>query len=160
MNRSVIYRVLSRAHFKPFCRSNISQFPVNDDLYNFSDEQKHFRKTLQSFVSSEVYPIANTTDVMDNISDMRSLWKKFGAMGLLGVTAPEKYGGINHGYLSHCVAMEEISRASGSIGLSYGAHSNLCVNQLVRHASEDQAQRYLPGVSSVIHKFRCYILMG
>ncbi|KAF5395475.1 hypothetical protein PHET_12137 [Paragonimus heterotremus] len=71
MNRSVISRVLSRVHFKPFCRSNTSQFPVNDDLYNFSDEQKHFRKTLQSFVSSEVYPIANTTDVMDNIGDMR-----------------------------------------------------------------------------------------
>ncbi|KAF8560700.1 hypothetical protein P879_10730 [Paragonimus westermani] len=88
MNQSVIYRFISRAHFKLFYRSKISQFPTNDDLYNFSDEQKDFRKTLQSFVCSEVYPIANTTDVMDNVGDMRSLWKKFGAMGLLGVTAP------------------------------------------------------------------------
>ncbi|GAA53565.1 isovaleryl-CoA dehydrogenase [Clonorchis sinensis] len=83
-------------------------------------------------------------------------------MGLLGLTAPgnflfifspfssETYGGTHHGLLAHCIAMEEISRASGSIGLSYGAHSNLCVNQLVRHATEEQARKYLPGVSCCV----------
>ncbi|KAA3671516.1 isovaleryl-CoA dehydrogenase [Paragonimus westermani] len=146
MNQSVIYRFISRARFKLFCRSKISQFPTNDDLHDFSDEQKHFRKTLQSFVCSEVYPIANTTDVMDTVGDMRSLWKKFGAMGLLGVTAPGVFQPSTNVLIQK--TMEEISRASGSIGLSYGAHSNLCVNQLVRHASEDQAQRYLPGLIS------------
>ncbi len=73
------------------------------------------------------------------------MWKKFGEMGLLGVTVPEEYGGAGLGYLAHAVAMEEISRASASVALSYGAHSNLCVNQINRNGSEAQKQKYLPG---------------
>ncbi|CAG8692429.1 14299_t:CDS:2, partial [Racocetra fulgida] len=76
------------------------------------------------------------------------MWKKFGGMGLLGITAPEKYGGLNLGYLEHTFVMEEISRASGSVALSYGAHSNLCVNQIVRNGNEEQKQKYLPKLIS------------
>lgn len=76
------------------------------------------------------------------------MWKKFGDMGLLGITAPEKYGGQEMGYLAHTVVMEEISRASGSVALSYGAHSNLCVNQIVRNGNEAQKDKYLPKVWS------------
>jgi isovaleryl-CoA dehydrogenase len=76
------------------------------------------------------------------------MWKKFGDMGLLGITVPEKYGGLGLGYLEHTFVMEEISRASGSVALSYGAHSNLCVNQIRRNGSEEQKMKYLPKVRS------------
>src|SRR5699024_9856004 len=76
------------------------------------------------------------------------LWRKFGDLGLLGMTVDEAYGGTNMGYLAHMVAMEEISRASASVGLSYGAHSNLCVNQIHRNGTEEQKQKYLPGLLS------------
>src|SRR6516162_5881592 len=74
----------------------------------------------------------------------RELWPQLGALGLLGITVEEESGGAGLGYLAHCVAMEEISRASASIGLSYGAHSNLCVNQIRRNGSDEQRRRYLP----------------
>jgi isovaleryl-CoA dehydrogenase len=76
------------------------------------------------------------------------MWKKFGEMGLLGITAPEQYGGQDMGYLAHTIVMEELSRASGSVALSYGAHSNLCVNQIVRNGSEEQKSKYLPKLIS------------
>lgn len=76
------------------------------------------------------------------------MWRKFGDMGLLGITAPEEYGGQEMGYLAHTIAMEEISRASGSVALSYGAHSNLCVNQIVRHGNKAQKEKYLPDLIS------------
>ena len=79
------------------------------------------------------------------------MWKKFGKMGLLGITAPEEFGGLNKGYLEHTFVMEEISRASGSVALSYGAHSNLCINQIVRHGSEEQKSKYLPKVCKNIY---------
>jgi len=75
------------------------------------------------------------------------MWEKFGSMGLLGITAPTEYGGQDLGYLEHCLVMEEISRASASVALSYGAHSNLCVNQIVRNGNERQKKKYLPKVS-------------
>ena len=81
----------------------------------------------------------------------QDLWPKLGAMGLLGITIPGQYGGSGMGYLAHLVAMEEISRASGSIGLSYGAHSNLCVNQIRRNGSEAQKRKYLPKLISGEH---------
>src|SRR3954470_2559573 len=79
------------------------------------------------------------------------MWKKFGEMGLLGVTAPEEYGGLNKGYLEHTIIMEEISRASASVALSYGAHSNLCVNQIHRNGTDAQKKRYLPKLVSGEH---------
>ncbi len=79
------------------------------------------------------------------------LWRELGELGVLGITAPEEYGGAGMGYLAHCIAMEEISRASASVGLSYGAHSNLCVNQIKRNGSAEQRARYLPRLISGEH---------
>ena len=107
------------------------------------------REQVNGFAASEIAPLAEATD-KDNAFP-NQLWKKFGDMGLLGVTAEEEYGGTNMGYLAHVVAMEEISRASASIGLSYGAFSNLCVNQLTKNGSPEQKAKYLPKLISGEH---------
>ena len=100
------------------------------------------RDSAREFADAEIAPRAAAID-RDNRFP-RDLWPQMGALGLHGITAPEEYGGLGLGYLCHCVAMEEVSRASASVGLSYGAHSNLCVNQLVRNGGEAQKKRYLP----------------
>ena len=100
------------------------------------------RDTVSAFTAGEIAPLADQIDRSDEFP--RALWPKMGALGLHGITVEEDYGGSGLGYLEHCVAMEEVSRGSGSIGLSYGAHSNLCVNQLRRNGSEEQKRQYLP----------------
>jgi len=104
------------------------------------------RESVHDFVSTEIAPLAADIDKNDQFPP--ELWQKMGAMGLLGVTVPEQYGGAGMGYLEHVIAMEEISRGSASVGLAYGAHSNLCVNQIKRNGTEEQKQRYLPGLVS------------
>jgi isovaleryl-CoA dehydrogenase len=100
------------------------------------------RDSVRQFAADEIAPRAAQIDASNEFP--RDLWPKLGALGLLGVTVEEAYGGAGLGYLAHCIAMEEISRASASVGLSYGAHSNLCVNQIRRYGTEEQKQRYLP----------------
>ena len=100
------------------------------------------RESVRGFAQAEIAPIAAQVD-RDN-QFPRAIWPKLGALGLLGITIDEDYGGADLGYLAHVVAMEEISRASAAIGLSYGAHSNLCVNQLAKHGTQAQKKKYLP----------------
>ncbi len=107
------------------------------------------RHSVQGFAAKEIAPRAAAIDKSDEFP--MDLWGKFGDMGLLGITVEEEYGGTGMGYLAHIVAMEEISRASASVGLSYGAHSNLCVNQIRRNGTEAQKQNYLPKLISGEH---------
>lgn len=107
------------------------------------------RDSVAGFVAAEVAPLAEQAD-RDDAFPMH-LWRQFGDMGLLGLTVPEEYGGAGMGYLAHMVAMEEVSRGAGGIGLSYGAHSNLCVNQINRNGTHEQKTRFLPKLISGEH---------
>ena len=117
--------------------------------FDLGEDIDMLRDAVWDFAKNEILPRAADID-RDNLFPA-DLWKKFGDMGLLGMTAGEEYGGTNMGYLAHMVAMEEISRASASVGLSYGAHSNLCVNQIRRNGTEAQKQKYLTKLISGEH---------
>jgi isovaleryl-CoA dehydrogenase len=107
------------------------------------------RDSARAFADDKIAPLAAEIDRNDQFP--RKLWPQMGELGLHGITVSEEYGGADMGYLAHCVAMEEISRASASIGLSYGAHSNLCINQIHRWGTEEQKRRYLPNLVSGEH---------
>ena len=124
-----------------------NQYPTLD--FHLGDTADMIRDTVRSFASDEIAPRAAEIDRTDVFP--ADLWRKMGDLGLLGITVEEEQGGSGLGYLEHVVAMEEISRASASVGLSYGAHSNLCVNQLRRWGSEEQRARYLPKLISGEH---------
>lgn len=110
--------------------------------HRLGDTYSQLREAVYQFAQQEIAPFAAEID--HNNSFPNQLWTKLGELGLLGITVAETYGGANMGYLAHVIAMEEISRASASVGLSYGAHSNLCVNQIYLNGTEAQKQRYLP----------------
>ena len=114
--------------------------------FGLCEDINMLRDAVQDFANNEIAPRAAQVDADNEFP--ADLWRKFGDMGLLGVTVGEEYGGSNMGYVAHMVAMEEISRASAAIGLSYGAHSNLCVNQINRNGSAEQKQRFLPKLVS------------
>jgi isovaleryl-CoA dehydrogenase len=115
-------------------------YPTLDFDLGFEIDQ--LRETVRDFSNHEIAPRAEEIDRFDKFP--RDLWPKMGALGLHGITVEEEYGGTGMGYLAHVVAMEEISRGSASVGLSYGAHSNLCINQIRRNGTPDQKQRFLP----------------
>ncbi|QMT39481.1 isovaleryl-CoA dehydrogenase [Neisseria shayeganii] len=114
--------------------------------FQLGDDINALREAVRDFAQAEIAPRATEIDHSDQFP--MDLWQKFGELGVLGITVPEAYGGVDMGYLAHMVAMEEITRASASVGLSYGAHSNLCVNQIKRNGSEEQKQKFLPKLIS------------
>jgi len=117
--------------------------------FDLGEDVAMLRDSLQQFTAREIAPRAAAIDRDDLFP--ADLWRKFGDLGVLGMTVSEEYGGTNMGYLAHVVAMEEISRGSASVGLSYGAHSNLCVNQIHRNGTAEQKRRYLPRLVSGEH---------
>lgn len=117
--------------------------------FNLGEDIDALRDTVRRFAQDEIAPRAAEIDACNEFP--MDLWEKMGALGLHAITVPEADGGSNMGYLAHCVAIEEISRASASVGLSYGAHSNLCVNQIARWGTETQKKRYLPQLISGAH---------
>jgi len=117
--------------------------PFDPDL---TEDLQLLRDTARRFCDAEIAPRAAEIDRVNEFP--ADLWKKLGELGLLGITVPDEYGGTGLGYLAHVIAMEEVSRASASVGLSYGAHSNLCVNNLYLNGTEEQRRRYLPTLCS------------
>ena len=117
--------------------------------FDLGEDVEMLRDTVGSFAQAKIAPAAAEIDRSNKFP--RELWPQLGELGLLGITVEQEWGGAGMGYLAHCVAMEEISRASAAIGLSYGAHSNLCVNQLRRNGSDEQKKRYLPKLISGEH---------
>ena len=125
----------------------MNSFPQLD--FGLGSSVNLVRESVKDFVQAEVAPLAAEIDTTDTIPG--ELWEKMGQIGLLGITAPDEFGGAGMGYLEHVVAMEELSRGSASLGLAYGAHSNLCVNQLCLNGNDMQKRRYLPKLISGEH---------
>jgi isovaleryl-CoA dehydrogenase len=117
--------------------------------FQLGEDIDALRDAVREFAQAEIAPLAHDTDKNDQFP--MHLWRKMGEIGVLGITVEEEYGGAGMGYLAHMIAMEEISRASASIGLSYGAHSNLCVNQIRRNGTPEQRKKYLPKLISGEH---------
>jgi isovaleryl-CoA dehydrogenase len=124
-----------------------NRYPTLD--FELGAEIDMLRDSVSGFAAAEIAPIAAEIDRSDEFP--RQLWPRLGALGLLGITVEEEFGGAGMGYLAHVVAMEEVSRGSASVGLSYGAHSNLCVNQIRRNGTAAQKRKYLPRLISGEH---------
>ena len=124
-----------------------NEFPTLN--FGLGETADQLRASVRGFTADEIAPIAAEIDKTNEFP--RQLWPKLGALGLHGITVEEEYGGSGLGYLEHCIAMEEVSRGSASVGLSYGAHSNLCVNQIRRNGTDAQKRRYLPKLISGEH---------
>jgi len=124
-----------------------NRYPMLD--FELGSEIDMLRDSVRGFAEAEIAPIAAAIDKSDEFP--RQLWPRLGKLGLLGITVEEEFGGAGMGYLAHVVAMEEVSRGSASVGLSYGAHSNLCVNQIRRNGTAAQKRKYLPKLISGEH---------
>src|SRR6266571_5133349 len=138
---------MDRAHNLP--AGGVPAIEMPGLRFALGEDIEMLRTTVRSFAQAEIAPRAAEIDRSNQFP--ADLWKKMGALGLLGITVDEEHGGAGMGYLAHSVAMEEVSRASASVGLSYGAHSNLCVNQIRRNGSDAQKRKYLPDLISGKH---------
>ncbi|XP_076662269.1 isovaleryl-CoA dehydrogenase, mitochondrial [Halictus rubicundus] len=146
-----LFRSLFKSSNKFNVRCSSQYYKIDENIFGLNDEQKQLRNLVFNFVQKELAPKAAEIDKKNDFNDLRSFWKKLGDLGLLGITAKPEYGGTGGTYLDHVIIMEEMSRASGSIALSYGAHSNLCVNQIHRNGTEEQKHKYLPKLCSGEH---------
>ncbi|XP_001624080.2 isovaleryl-CoA dehydrogenase, mitochondrial [Nematostella vectensis] len=124
---------------------------VDDHLTGLTSEQIHLREVAYNFCQNELAPYADQIDKENNFPKLREFWKKLGDLGFHGITVPVDDGGIGSGYMEHIIVLEEMSRVSGSIALSYGAHSNLCINQIARNGNKEQKRKYLPKLLSGEH---------
>ncbi|XP_050433378.1 isovaleryl-CoA dehydrogenase, mitochondrial [Adelges cooleyi] len=122
----------------------LSHYPIDDNLFGLNEEQIQLRKTVFDYAQSELAPKAAEIDRTNTFSDLRKCWRELGSLGVLGITIPTEYEGTGGSYMDHVIAMEELSRASGSVGLSYVAHSNLCMNQIRLNGTHEQKTKYLP----------------
>ncbi|KAH8360456.1 isovaleryl-CoA dehydrogenase, mitochondrial [Drosophila serrata] len=129
----------------------LAHYPVNDAMFGLDEDRQKLREVAFNFFQKELAPLAKEIDKLDNFKDMRPFWKKLGDLGFLGITAEPDFGGTGGSYLDHCIIMEEFSRAAGGVALSYGAHSNLCINQLTKNGTPEQKEKYLPKLCSGEH---------
>ncbi|KAG2019978.1 acyl-CoA dehydrogenase [Coprinopsis cinerea AmutBmut pab1-1] len=138
------FRPLTRPSVLHASRRSVSTY--NADIAGLTEEEAEFRNAVNDFAQKEIAPRAEEIDKTNTFPS--DVWTKLGDMGLLGITVSPQYGGLGLGYFQHTLAMEALSTASGSVALSYGAHSNLCVNQIHRHGTEKQKEKYLPDLIS------------
>ncbi|XP_066601222.1 isovaleryl-CoA dehydrogenase, mitochondrial [Prorops nasuta] len=131
---------------------NVSQYyKIDEHIFNLTDDQKELKSLAFNFAQKELAPKAAEIDRTNTFDNLRSFWKDLGKLGFLGITVKPEYGGTDGTYFDHVLIMEELSRASAAIALSYGAHSNLCVNQIHRNGTEEQKHKYLPKLCSGEH---------
>ncbi|XP_076168217.1 isovaleryl-CoA dehydrogenase, mitochondrial [Ptiloglossa arizonensis] len=147
----VLLQNFSRLNNKFSVRRSSQYYSIDENIFRLNDQQKQLRKLVFDFAQKELAPKAAEIDRKNNFDDLQLFWKKLGNLGLLGITVEPKYGGTGGTYLDHVIIMEELSRVSGAIALSYGAHSNLCVNQIYRNGTEEQKNKYLPKLCSGEH---------
>lgn len=146
-------KIIESAHLSTYlttkAEESAMQSMYREMNFGLSEEVNMLREMVNSFAATEIAPRAAEIDKSNEFPN--ELWQKFGELGLLGITVPEEFGGSDMGYLAHAIALEEISRASASVGLSYGAHSNLCVNQINLNGTQAQKEKYLPKLCSGEH---------
>lgn len=143
IGRSLLKKSLGVKRVTSFGLRSISKY---DNIVQMDEMQQSMKEMARNFCKEEIEPFAEQIDKEDKFD--KGLWRKMGDQGLLGITAPEEYGGAGLGYFEHCLVSEEISRASGGVGLSYIAHSNLCVNQIKLNGTKEQKEKYLPKLIS------------
>ncbi|XP_008543888.1 isovaleryl-CoA dehydrogenase, mitochondrial [Microplitis demolitor] len=146
-----LFNIIKIKSIKCNARSSSQYYPIDEYIFGLNEQQRELRTAVFNFAQKELAPKASQIDKNNNFDDLRSFWKQLGNLGLLGITASPEYGGTGGSYLDHVIVMEELSRASASIGLSYGAHSNLCINQIHRNGTEEQKLKYLPKLCSGEH---------
>ncbi|KAL6260602.1 hypothetical protein P5V15_008123 [Pogonomyrmex californicus] len=147
----VILRHVANCSSKVGASRASSYYKIDENICGLSDEQKELRSLVFNFAQKKLAPKAAEIDKKNNFDELRTFWKELGKLGLLGPTVKTEYGGTDGTYFDHVIIMEELSRASAAIGLSYGAHSNLCVNQIHRNGTEEQKHKYLPKLCSGEH---------
>ncbi|XP_076639329.1 isovaleryl-CoA dehydrogenase, mitochondrial [Colletes latitarsis] len=141
----------SKFNNKFSARCSSQYYKIDDNISGLNDDQRQLRSMVFNFAQKELAPKADEIDRKDNFDDQRKFWKELGKLGLLGITAKPEYGGTGGTYLDHVIILEELSRASAAVGISYVAHSNLCVNQIDRNGTEEQKMKYLPKLCSGEH---------